>query len=35
MIDARPGESEVAAAIWAAVRARLGEALNAATAAKP
>ena len=33
-IDAQPGESEVAAAIWAAVRARLGEALNAATAAK-
>ena len=35
LIDARPAESEVAAAIWAAVRARLGEALNAATAAKP
>ena len=34
LIDARPGEGEVAAAIWAAVRARLGEALNAATAAK-
>jgi dTMP kinase len=33
-IDARPGEGEVAAAIWAAVRARLGEALNAATMAK-
>ena len=31
LIDARPGEGEVAAAIWAAVRARLGEALNAAT----
>jgi dTMP kinase len=34
LIDARPGESEVAAAIWAAVRARLGEPLNAATTAK-
>ncbi len=34
LIDARPGEGEVAAAIWAAVRARLGDALNAATAAK-
>ena len=34
LIDARPGEGDVAAAIWAAVRARLGEALNAATAAK-
>jgi dTMP kinase len=34
LIDARPGEGEVAAAIWAAVRARLGEALNAATTAK-
>ena len=34
LIDARPGEGEVAAAIWAAVRARLGEGLNAATAAK-
>jgi dTMP kinase len=34
LIDARPGEGEVAAAIWAAVRARLGEALNAATATK-
>jgi dTMP kinase len=34
LIDARPGEGEVAAAIWAAVRARLGEALNAATRAK-
>jgi dTMP kinase len=34
LIDARPGEGEVAAAIWAAVRARLGEALNAATSAK-
>jgi dTMP kinase len=33
-IDARPGEGEVAAAIWAAVRARLGEPLNAATKAK-
>ncbi len=33
-IDARPGEGEVAAAIWAAVRARLGEALNAATTAQ-
>ncbi len=34
LIDARPGEGEVAAAIWAAVRARLGEALNAATTGK-
>ena len=34
LIDARPGEGEVAAAIWAAVRARLGESLNAATTAK-
>jgi dTMP kinase len=34
LIDALPGEGEVAAAIWAAVRARLGEALNAATTAK-
>ena len=32
VIDARQSESEVAAAIWAAVRSRLGEALNAATA---
>ena len=32
VIDARPSEGEVAAAIWATVRARLGAALNAATA---
>jgi dTMP kinase len=35
LIDARPSEGEVAAAIWAAVRSRLGEALNAATATSP
>ena len=34
LIDARPGEGAVAAAIWAAVRARLGEPLNAATKVK-
>jgi dTMP kinase len=33
LIDARPSEGEVAATIWAAVRARLGEPLNAATMA--
>jgi dTMP kinase len=31
LIDARPSEGDVAATIWAAVRARLGEPLNAAT----
>jgi dTMP kinase len=33
LIDARPSEGEVAATIWAAVRARLGEPLSAATMA--